>query len=273
MPLVGWRGRDPVPAGSHSTAPRHREEGPAQTGHVRACLPRSAADSAGAAPSPGSVDTMRLILIRHGQTSSNVAGLLDTRIPGPGLTALGRTQASRLPAALRDEDIGLIHVSTMVRTHETAAPLAQALGLAPVESAGIREISSGDLEMRGDRPAVTEYLETMIRWVDGEDGLRLAGGETGREFAARFDAVVAEAAASGHGTVALVSHGAAIRSWTGLRARGLDAAFVADHPLENTGVVILVGSGTDWVLESWEGEPATGVGADAPSGPTGDPAP
>jgi broad specificity phosphatase PhoE len=212
---------------------------------------------------------MRLILIRHGQTSSNVAGVLDTRIPGPGLTDLGRTQAAALPETLRDEAIGALYVSTMRRTHDTAAPLALALGLAPVERAGIREIGAGDLEMRGDRAAVVEYVDTMIRWVAGEDELRLAGGETGREFAARFDAVVAEAEDAGHGTVALVSHGAAIRCWSGMRARGLDAAFVGDHPLENTGVVVLEGSGRDWNLESWEGEPASGVGDDAPSGPTG----
>jgi broad specificity phosphatase PhoE len=124
---------------------------------------------------------MRLILIRHGQTSSNVAGVLDTRIPGPGLTDLGRTQAARLPETLRDEAIGALHVSTMRRTHETAAPLAHALGLEPVERAGIREIGAGGLEMRGDRTAVEEYLDTMIRWVAGEDELRLAGGETGLE--------------------------------------------------------------------------------------------
>jgi broad specificity phosphatase PhoE len=216
---------------------------------------------------------MRLILIRHGQTSSNVAGVLDTRIPGPGLTDLGRTQAAALPETLRDEAIGALYVSTVVRTHETAAPLAHALGLAPVERAGIREIGAGDLEMRGDRASVVEYVDTMIRWVAGEDELRLAGDETGREFAARFNAVVAEAEDAGHGTVALVSHGAAIRCWSGMRARGLDAAFVADHPLENTGVVVLEGSGRDWTLESWEGEPASGVGDDAPSGPTGEPTP
>ncbi|MFT2707183.1 histidine phosphatase family protein [Clavibacter zhangzhiyongii] len=214
---------------------------------------------------------MRLILIRHGQTPSNVDGVLDTRIPGPGLTELGREQAARLPGTLRGERIGALYVSTMRRTHETAAPLAEALDLAPVERAGLREIAAADLEMRGDRAAVMEYLDTMIRWVAGEDELRLAGGETGREFAARFDAVVAEAEGSGHGTVAIVSHGAAIRCWTGMRARGLDAAFVADHALENTGVVVLEGSGRDWILESWEGEPASGVGEDAPSGPTGEP--
>jgi len=216
---------------------------------------------------------MRLILIRHGQTPSNVEGTLDTRIPGPGLTDLGREQAARLPETLRGEAIGAVHVSTMRRTHETAAPLAAALGLAPVERAGIREIAAGGLEMRGDRAAVVEYLETMIRWVGGEDHLRLADGETGREFAARFDAVVAEAEATGHGTVALVSHGAAIRCWTGMRARGLDAAFVADHALENTGVVVLEGSGADWTLLSWEGEPVGGIGDDAPSGPAGEPRP
>ncbi|MFT2749377.1 histidine phosphatase family protein [Clavibacter sp. Sh2036] len=214
---------------------------------------------------------MRLILIRHGQTPSNVRGVLDTRIPGPGLTDLGREQAARLPETLRDARIGALYVSTMRRTHETAAPLAQALGLTPVERAGIREIAADGLEMRGDRASVAEYLETMIRWVGGEDDLRLADGETGREFAARYDAVVAEAEATGHGTVALVSHGAAIRCWSGMRARGLDAAFVADHELENTGVVVLEGSGADWTLESWEGEPAGGVGGDAPSGPAGEP--
>ncbi|UKF27932.1 histidine phosphatase family protein [Clavibacter nebraskensis] len=215
---------------------------------------------------------MRLILIRHGQTASNVAGVLDTRIPGPGLTDLGRAQAARLPETLREEAIGALHVSTMVRTHETAAPLARALGLAPVERDGIREIAAADLEMRGDRAAVTEYLDTMIRWVAGEEDLPLAGGETGRGFLARFDAVVAEAEGSGHGTVAFVSHGAAIRCWAGIRARGLDAAFVTAHPLENTGVVVLEGSGRNWALESWEGDPASGVGDGAPSGPTGDPA-
>ncbi len=28
---------------------------------------------------------MRLLLLRHGQTPSNVGGLLDTAYPGPGL--------------------------------------------------------------------------------------------------------------------------------------------------------------------------------------------
>ena len=38
----------------------------------------------------GKVAGTSTLLIRHGQTPSNVAGALDTGRPGPGLTALGR---------------------------------------------------------------------------------------------------------------------------------------------------------------------------------------
>ena len=213
---------------------------------------------------------MRLLLIRHGQTPSNVAGLLDTRIPGPGLTDLGRTQAAALPGQLAGEGIGALLVSTMVRTHETAAPLAAVLGLEPIERDGIREVAAAGLEMRGDDAAVEEYMGTVFRWAGGETSIRLAGGETGDEFAARYDAVVAEAEALGHEVVALVSHGAAIRCWAGLRSLDLDARFIADHLLDNTGVVVLEGSGDAWTLVSWQGEPVSGVGAAAPSGPAGE---
>jgi len=43
---------------------------------------------------------MRLILIRHGQTVSNVGGLLDTAHPGADLTPLGRQQAGSLVTTL-----------------------------------------------------------------------------------------------------------------------------------------------------------------------------
>lgn len=158
----------------------------------------------------------------------------------------------------------------MRRTLETAAPLAAALGLEPIERDGIREIAAAGLEMRGDEASVEEYMGTVFRWAAGETALRLAGGETGDEFAARYDAVVAEAESLGHAVVALVSHGAAIRCWAGLRSFDLDARFIADHLLDNTGVVVLEGSAREWTLVSWQGEPIGGVGAAAPSGPAGE---
>ncbi|MER6692663.1 histidine phosphatase family protein [Streptomyces minutiscleroticus] len=217
---------------------------------------------------------MRLLLIRHGQTPSNVANLLDTAVPGPGLTELGEKQAAALPDALADERIEALYASTLVRTQLTAAPLAAARGLEVLVRDGIRELAAGDLEMEpGDTEAGEAYMVTAFAWAAGDTGLRMPGGESGAEAFGRFDAVVAEAAASGAGTVAMVSHGAAIRAWTAARARNVDVDFAAAHPLDNTGVVVLEGSPeTGWTALTWAGAV---VGDAAPagseSGPTGRP--
>ncbi len=186
---------------------------------------------------------MRLLLVRHGQTPTNVDYLLDTAVPGPGLTELGERQAAALPAALTGEDIEAIYASTLVRTQLTAAPLAAARGLDVIVRAGIREVFAGDLEMLpGDTEAGHVYMRTVFAWAAGDTELRMPGGESGAEALARYDAVVAEAAGSGAGTVALVSHGAAIRMWTAARVANVDVAFAGAHPLDNTGVVVLEGS-------------------------------
>ncbi|WP_406442913.1 histidine phosphatase family protein [Streptomyces sp. NBC_00631] len=213
---------------------------------------------------------MRLLLIRHGQTPTNVDYLLDTAVPGPGLTALGEQQAAALPGALADEDIEALYVSTLTRTQLTAAPLAAARGLDPVVRDGIREVFAGDLEMLpGHSEQGERYMRTVFAWAAGDTALRMPGGETGDEALGRYDAVIAEAAASGAGTVAMVSHGAAIRMWTAARADNVDVPFAASRPLGNTGVVILEGSPADgWKALSWEGAVVAPTGA---SGPTGEP--
>ncbi len=215
---------------------------------------------------------MRLLLIRHGETPSNLARLLDTARPGAELTERGRRQAAALPAALADEPIELLYASTLVRTQLTAAPLAEALGLEVRIREGLRELEAGELEMRGDDEAGALYMRTAFAWSVGDTERRVPGGESGTQALARFDAVVAEAAASGAGTVALVSHGAAIRMWAAARVENVDVPFAATHPLDNTGVVILEGAPEHgWKALSWMGAPlggpsVEGPGADSPAG-------
>ena len=218
---------------------------------------------------------MRLLLIRHGQTPDNVRGELGTTTPGPGLTDLGSRQAAALPAALADESVGALFVSTMVRTQLTAAPLAEARGLVPVVLDELREVCAGDLEMHSDHDAVTAYLGTVVAWVEGDLDRRMPGGGDGHEFFGRYDRGVALAVASGHDTVAIVSHGAAIRGWVGARSTGGSPAFARDHSLDNTGVVALEGDPeAGFRLVSWQGEPVGGPGLDDPAAldPTGEPA-
>jgi broad specificity phosphatase PhoE len=214
---------------------------------------------------------MRLILIRHGQTPANVDGVLESTVPGPGLTELGSEQAQQLVGALADQQIDALYVSTMVRTHLTAAPLADARGLAPIERAGLREIAAGDVEGRSDEAAVHQYVSTLFAWCGGDLDLRMPGGQDGHEVIARFDEVVAEAEATGAETVALVSHGAIIRAWCAVRTANIDLDFVTDHYVTNTGIVVVDGSSSEgWEVTSWLGE---GVGEAAVRGVSADHSP
>jgi len=107
---------------------------------------------------------MRIYLIRHGQTDMNAIHRIDSYRPGASLTELGRRQAAELVERFDGIDIEGIHVSTLVRTRETASPLARARGLEPVEHAGLREIEAGSLEGGTDEASYREYFSTVERW-------------------------------------------------------------------------------------------------------------
>ncbi|WP_374121968.1 histidine phosphatase family protein [Frankia sp. AiPa1] len=209
---------------------------------------------------------MRLMLLRHGQTPSNLAGALDTARPGAELTALGHAQARAVPDALRGEPISAIYASALVRTQLTAAPLAGARGLRVAVTEGVEEIAAGDLEMRSDRAAVMTYLDVTHSWIHGDLKRVMPGGHDGRAFVAGYDAAIANIAATHdeQDTVLVVSHGAAIRAWVAIRARGIGSA--EDRWLENTGMVTLDGDPVaGWDLAAWRAEP---LGGSAPPAAT-----
>ncbi|GGF10851.1 histidine phosphatase family protein [Subtercola lobariae] len=205
---------------------------------------------------------MRLLLIRHGQTIDNVNGAIGTTVPGPALTELGAAQAAAIPAALDGERIDAIYVSAMQRTRLTAEPLAAARGIEPQVVEGLHEISAGELEQRTDTESIKVYIGTIFAWWN-DFSARIPGGENGAEFYARYDGAIewiaAQHAADPESTVAIVSHGAAIRAWASFTSQNLDAQFSRDHPLDNTAVVVLEGSPeAGWVTTAWAGEPLGG---------------
>ena len=216
---------------------------------------------------------MRLLLIRHGQTPGNVLGQLDTAHPGPGLTELGTRQAVALANVLRDEPIDALFASTLLRTQLTAEPLSRVRGLDVEVRRGLHEIEAGELELRSDRNSIRRYLETVYAWGLGDVGVAMPGGPDGHAFFERFDAGIAEIAASGAEVAAAVSHGAAIRVWVASRARNVAPSFGAENPLDNTGVVVLDGGPTEgWTLTTWSGTPVGGPALvdDSAEDPTGE---
>jgi len=213
---------------------------------------------------------MRLLLIRHGQTPSNVSGLLDTGAPGPGLTPLGYRQAAEIPDALRNESIDAVYVSTLQRTLLTANPLLVDRGHDPIELPGTHEIEAGELEMRHDHEAYKIYLETAFAWGLGDRDRRMPGGSNGHEFFARFDESIARIDAD---NAVVFSHGAAIRVWVAGRTVNVPPAFAGAHDIQNTGVVVLDGDlESGFTLLSWQGTPVGGpdLADDTAEDPTGE---
>lgn len=190
---------------------------------------------------------MRLILIRHGETQSNVDRALDTAMPGAPLNETGLAQAEALVEALKHEEIDVLYASTLIRAQQTAAPLAKDRGLEPIIVDGIQEIAAGVEEMNTDW---TNYVGMLNTWHPDNMDVGLEGGETAREFLTRFSNAVAAMEQAGDERVALVSHGAALRVWA--IWQDPDIGFDNAVPLKNTQWIVLNGSTAEgWRIERW----------------------
>ena len=90
----------------------------------------------------------------------------------PHLHPEGITQAELMAERLAStaEPIAAIYVTTLTRTHQTAAPLAERLGLEPIVIADLREVFLGDWEggeLRrrvADRDPIALELYAQQRW-------------------------------------------------------------------------------------------------------------
>jgi phosphohistidine phosphatase SixA len=75
-----------------------------------------------------------VFLVRHAERADASRGAPPPMTPGappadPDLSDVGRARASSLAEALKDANIKVIYATEFKRTQQTAAPLAEALGL------------------------------------------------------------------------------------------------------------------------------------------------
>lgn len=143
-----------------------------------------------------------LILVRHGQTAANAAGLFLGRADPP-LTALGRRQAEALAAAL--PSTGRIISSPLTRARDTAA----AFGV-PVEvDERWIEMDYGDLD---EQPIASLRAAVWQRWRGDVDHAPDGGESTaavGRRVREACDELAPDAAGM---DVVVVSHVSPIKA-------------------------------------------------------------
>ena len=163
------------------------------------------------APASGAAD---LLLIRHGETQAAVRGQSFPMLNGQGDPALrpeGEAQAHAVWARLQQEPIKTIYVTSLQRTHQTAAPLAQALGIEPRVEADLREIFLGDWEGGEFRFRAAENDPAFVRARAKQEWGELPGAETTAALHARVKAGLQRiAAAHPDELVAVVVHGGVV---------------------------------------------------------------
>jgi broad specificity phosphatase PhoE len=197
--------------------------------------------------------TIVLTFVRHAQSAANAAGVIDTSVPGPDITALGYGQAADAANQLSVNRYDGVYASTMVRTQETAAPLSQALDEPVTALPGLREIEAGQNE--GLPEASAPKFPAPTAWLHGDRTARIPGSINGDEFESRFNDAVRTIYDSGETNPVAFSHGLAILYWVLMSVKNPDMS-LANDPLPNTAHVVVTGNPTDgWTLANWNGRP------------------
>ena len=154
---------------------------------------------------------LTLLLVRHGQSEWNAAGLMQGQTGHVPLTALGHQQAAEAAAELATlagdgGGPGALLSSDLLRAVQTAEHCATATGLPVVTTAALREQGYGVLEGRPSRELWDVVDWTDPHWsADGGESLAELHGRVGGFLTGLRAAPPAE-------VVALVTHGDTIRA-------------------------------------------------------------
>ncbi|KIN66202.1 Phosphoglycerate mutase family protein [Sulfitobacter noctilucae] len=155
-----------------------------------------------------------LLLIRHGETQQAVRGESFPLVDGqgdPSLLPIGEQQALRVGERLKAEPIKAIYVTKMVRTHQTAAPLAEHLDLEPRIDPDLHEVFLGDWDGGEYRFRAAEQDPAFIRARDRQEWGEIPGAETTAQLQTRVARGLQRiATAHPNELVAVVVHGGVV---------------------------------------------------------------
>ncbi|MCW2906609.1 MAG: histidine phosphatase family protein [Actinomycetia bacterium] len=195
---------------------------------------------------PGATD---ILVIRHGESE---AAYMDRPFPlrdghaDPELSENGREQAERLAERLAKAPIDAIYVTSLRRTMQTAAPLAERLGLTPQVEPDLREVHLGEWEagrfrkMVADNHPIAERMWAEERWDV------IPGAEPAEVFAARTGGAIKRiAAAHPDQRVAVVVHGGVIAVLLAMASGSRPFAFLG---ADNASISRLVITPERWIL-------------------------
>lgn len=188
-------------------------------------------------------DATEIVFVRHGASAEAIEGeqheMLDGR-GNPPLSPTGIEQAEAVGARLAKEQFAAIFVSTLQRTHQTAAPLARRTEMEPVELADLAEVSLGDMEGGEFRIRAYKRDPIVMRALAEERWDVIPNAESMEDFAARVRRAVdliVERAGAGVSVVAF-AHGAVIGEICRQATQSRPFAFMRNDNTSITRIVV-----------------------------------
>lgn len=133
---------------------------------------------------------MTVILLRHGRSTSNTAGVLAGRSEGVDLDDKGREQAAGLIDRIGDLPIRAVVSSPLLRCRRTVEPLAEALCLEPLIDDRLAEVDYGEWTGRKIGELAKEPLWRVVQ--AHPSAAEFPGGEGLAQVQARAVAAVRE---------------------------------------------------------------------------------
>lgn len=153
---------------------------------------RVSAEAAGGAKG----DPRRLIVLRHGQTGSNLKGIWQGQLDHE-LTDLGREQARAAAAAIASLRPTRVVSSDLMRARDTAEEVAAASGGLQVSTdERWREIHAGGWQGLTAAQVYSQYPEDADKLISGEDFKRGGHGESLADVGVRTRAALDDLLAS-----------------------------------------------------------------------------
>ncbi len=208
----------------------------------------------GACGSSPQARSITLTFIRHAQSEANASGIIDTSVPGPGLSPEGKSQAEELAHQLARNKYDAVYASTMARAQQTAEPLASELHKQVEVLQGVQEINAGWFEGKPVSMDPSTYLLAPADWLNGDRQDSIPGSVNGKQFNDRFTAAVQKVYDSGHSNPVVFAHLYSIEYWTLMNVKNAKDSLRTTHPLPNTGRVVISGNPqTGWTLQDWDG--------------------
>jgi len=190
--------------------------------------------------------TRQLILVRHGQTLHNVAGIAQGWNDS-ALSERGLEQVSKLAERLRKYNPDALFSSPLGRALSTATAIKDVLGMEITTLEDLREMSYGGWENRSFLDIRRDEQSVYEKWIADPDSPS-PDGESHNHVRARMESAF-EAVAAAERPV-LVTHGTAIRiAVTAL----LNLPVMASRHFaqDNAAINLFIWRTDRWVLKIW----------------------